>query len=205
VHLATLSTTCLLIDEDPIRIATLLQPLVSRSSTIAVSPLHFLTLLVEDFGRRNERWRENLDHSIVDMEKHIGMTGFDIEELYGDETDGKDDGYEGLTRDLHIANTSLMWLDCTMHYEREMRQWAGAMVGLAETLSGRPMRESEREALEAERRWAQNECDLRRYQTSTLRQRVQTQINIVGLSLILTICMGEPFTDHVMIHSCTAS
>ena len=192
MHLASLSTTCLLIDEDPVRIATLLQRPALRSPAVTISPLHLLTILAEDYGSRNERWRENLDHSIVDMERHIGMTGFDVEALYGDDADKKGDEWEGLTLDLHIANTSLMWLDCTMNFEGMMRQWAGEMVVLAEQLSGRPMRKAERESLEAERRWAQNECDLRRYQTGTLRQRVQTQINIVSYRSCSSLPPGLP-------------
>ncbi|MCJ1321532.1 hypothetical protein MMC15_006877 [Xylographa vitiligo] len=59
------------------------------------------------------------------MEKHIGMTGFDIDAL-----DAAADEFEPLTKDLHIANTSLIWLDCTTNFELALEKFSEEMVAL---------------------------------------------------------------------------
>ena len=52
------STTCLLINEDEIRINTLIDRLRGRRKALEKSPFYFINLLVEDYGYANEKLRE---------------------------------------------------------------------------------------------------------------------------------------------------
>ena len=125
IKISDRSTTCLVVDAEEERIDLQIQRLQSWQIQLQKSPLHILSIFAEEYGCRNERWRENLDHSIVDMEKHIGMTGFDIDAL-----DAAADEFEPLTKDLHIANISLIWLDCTTNIELALEKFSEEMVAL---------------------------------------------------------------------------
>lgn len=175
-------TTCLLFDEDEDRIPTLISRLGARRDLLDRSPFHLICILAEEFGYRAERWRENLDHSIVDMEKCIGKTGFfDVEPL----ADPVED-HEQMLRDLQIANTSLIWLDGVTNFELELARFGGQMIDLCESLRDmkglQTLSTRERTALEQDSRFHLNGCEFRRYQAHGLHQRVQTQISIVGLA-----------------------
>lgn len=178
LRLSDRSTTCLLIDQDETRIDNLIESLRLRKQRLQLSPIHIISILAESYGHRTERWRANLDHSIVDMEKHIGMTGFQTDALVD-----IDDNFEPLTNDLHIANTSLIWLDCMTNFEHALSTFGDEMTALCEQLRTEkgltPLSWKERTLLAQETRFNQKDCEFRQYQVKGLQLRVQTQINIV--------------------------
>ena len=186
LRLSDRSTTCLLIDEDEARIDKLIESLRLRRPQLQLSPLHVISIFAESYGYKTERWRADLDHSIVDMEQHIGMTGFAIGAL----DDFVDDfaltrDLHLLTKRLHIANTNLIWLDCMTNFEHALSIFGDEMTTLCEELRTEKgltsLSRKDRTLLTQESRFNQRDCEFRRYQARGLQLRVQTQINIVRL------------------------
>lgn len=173
------STICLLINEDEIRINTLIDRLRGRRKLLEKSPLYFIILLVEDYGYANEKLRESLDQSIFDMECYIRTASF-----YMGALDENSEALQTLIVKLQVTKNRLVWLDCTTNFELELGTFSQEMIELYENL--RRVRKldirskPDRILLSQETNFHQNACRFRRYQAQGLQQRVQTQINIVS-------------------------
>lgn len=178
-RLSDRSTVCVLFWEDEENVKVIVERLQLRRDKLIRSPLHLITVLVEEYSRIMEHWRHNLDRSLVEMEKYIGKTGFDTDPLTL-----PDDDYEELIKDLQTLNTSLIWLDHMTKFEHELGKFGSTMVNLCETprkecgnmgLSPRVLEELDQTA-----RFHLNDCEFRRYQGSGLQTRAQTQISLVS-------------------------
>ena len=172
-------TICLLIAEDDTRINDFIEKLQARRKKVERSPMYFISLVAEDYGYKNEAWRESLDRFIFDRESIIHAASF-----YTDIFDEKSDEMQRMIVKLHRTKNRLIWLDCTTHFELALVKYSQEMVELYETLRQNrgltTLSMSHRTLLQQEINFHQNACLLRRYQAQGLQQRVQTQINIVS-------------------------
>lgn len=172
-------TICLLIAEDDTRINDYIEKLQARRKKVETSPLYFISLVAEDYGYKNEVWRESLDRFIFDRESIIHAASF-----YTDIFDEKSDEMQRMIVKLHRTKNRLIWLDCTTHFELALVKYSQEMVELYESLRQdrglTTLSTSHRTLLQQETNFHQNACLLRRYQAQGLQQRVQTQINIAS-------------------------
>ena len=159
------------------RIATRMQ---SRRAVLQEAPLQMLHIICEEYGCANEAWRQELDHSIVEMEQRIVMTGSDIDTF--DKSINKD---EPLIRKLHRTNTNLTWLDCTTNFEQNLLEFSQKVIDLCEaTREGQSMRALSRRSrirVEQEIRSSLNSCSNRYYHVKGLQERAKVQNNTVGV------------------------
>lgn len=81
------------------------------------SPLDFLPLLVQVYGRFNEAWRAKLDRQMMTMKCRWRMISIDTIALQFDRDEKY--AYAELTRDLHAGNTDLVFLSHVLDFELE--------------------------------------------------------------------------------------
>lgn len=143
------------------------------------SPLRLLSIICEEYGHRNELWREELDISIVSLEQRIVPTEFDIENFGEGIVED-----ESLGRNLHETNTNLTWLDCTTNFELSLLQLTREVVERCEemceeqNLTTLPKRC--RSSLDQEIRSLMSSCENRRYHGRGLQERAKVQLSTVS-------------------------
>jgi hypothetical protein len=181
IRISDRSTVCLLMIQDDQMLDAVVHRLYARKRMLQEAPLQILSILCEEYGCRNELWREELDMSIVGLEQCIVKIGFDIKSF--DEGISTD---ESLTRWLHKTNTNLTWLDCTTNFELNLLKISKETIELYETirheqdLTMLPRRC--RTLIECEINSLMNSCSNRQYHGSRLQDRTKVQIAIVSNS-----------------------
>ncbi|KAH8786771.1 hypothetical protein F5882DRAFT_115494 [Hyaloscypha sp. PMI_1271] len=179
IRISDRSTVCLLMIQDDQMLDAVVHRLYARKRMLQEAPLQILSILCEEYGCRNELWREELDMSIVGLEQRIVKIGFDIKTF--DEGISTD---ESLTRWLHKTNTNLTWLDCTTNFELNLLKFSKEMIELYETirheqdLTMLPRRC--RTLIECEINSLMNSCSNRKYHGSRLQDRTKVQIAILS-------------------------
>lgn len=173
------STVCFLIIQDDVMLYRITSRLNARKTCLSDTPLQILHIICQEYGRLNETWRQELDHSIVEMEQRIVMTGFDIESFNRSISED-----EPLIRKLHRTNTNLTWLDCTTNFERNLLGFLLEVVELCETFReerglGSLSRRS-RARIEQGVRASMNSCANRQYHVRGLQERARVQLSSVG-------------------------
>jgi hypothetical protein len=160
---------------------TVVDRLYARKTMLQEAPLQILSILCEEYGCRNELWREELDMSVVGLEQRIVKLGFDIKSFEeGISTN------ESLIRRLHKTNTNMTWLDCTTNFELNLLRFSKKTIELYETirqeqdLSILPRRR--RTLIECEISSLMNSCSNRQYHGRGLQDRTGVQITIVSNS-----------------------
>jgi hypothetical protein len=173
------STVCLLIIQDDQMLGRAVERLYARRTTLQEAPLQILSVLCEEYGYRNELWREELDMSIVGLEQRIVKTGFDIKSF--DEGISTD---EPLIRKLHKTNTNLTWLDCTTNFELKLLQFSKDTTDLCETIRQEQgltvLSRRCRTIIEQEIISLMNSCSNRQHHGRGLQERTKVQISIVS-------------------------
>ena len=202
----TNSATALVILEDENDIDSILQAVKARRHLISLCPLYFLIILCEDISKRNEGWREHLDLSLVQSEKHIGMSDFEASALDGTNQEIQPaTPFEKVIYGLHILNTSLIWLSCTTNFELSALKFAQSMILLFEEARiecKKPqLSRMARELLLQQIRYLESAAEMRQHQRNGLQQRAETQIGIVsglprgltwqGLTSVISSCIAR--------------
>jgi hypothetical protein len=178
-RLSDRSTVCFLIIQDDQMLGRVVERLYACRTMLQEAPLQILTILCEEYGYRNELWREELDMSTVGLEQRIVKTGFDINSF--DEGISTD---EPLIRRLHKTNANLIWLDCTTNFELKLLQFSKDTIELFESirkeqgLTVLPRRC--RTIVEQEIISLMNSCSNRQYHGRGLQERTKVQISIVS-------------------------
>ncbi|KAK3379087.1 hypothetical protein B0T24DRAFT_663339 [Lasiosphaeria ovina] len=182
-----------LIVEDAGEEAGIISMLSARRDPLRLCPVYTLVVACEELDRRNERWRENLDLTLVQIEKHIGLSAWTHSALDGTPGQvGADAAYETVIRNLHVLNTSLIWLSCTTNFELAMLREAASVVDLfTKTGPALPLAKSATETLHAQIRYLESAAQARQYQRQGLQQRAETQIGIRDNLLNLSIASSS--------------
>jgi len=175
------ATICLLIIEDDVILGSLLARLhvPKTMKQLQESPLRLLSIICEEYGYRNELWREMLDISIVSLEQRIVKTGFDIQS-FGEGMAEE----ESLGRKLHKTNTNLTWLDCTTNFELSLLKLAKVVVERCEEMREEqlltPLPKRCRSSIDQELRSLMSTCENRRYHGRGLQERAKVQLSTVS-------------------------
>lgn len=181
------SATALLILEDEDDIHGILKMVRARRQLISLCPLYLLLILCEDLSNRNEKLREHLDLTLVQTEKHIGLSGFDSSALGGtNQAIPADTAFETVIRDLHVHNTSLIWLSCTTNFELLALCFARFLLDTLQEARREcalpRLARVGRESLLQHIWYLENAAEMRQFQRQGLQQRTETQIGIVRIS-----------------------
>lgn len=153
------------------------------------SPLSILALLYEEYATNVEDWRKTLDHEVVRIEQTTGMTSLAIAWI-GPGPDAKELEYERLLRDLHACNTNLIFLGDLINFEIEFGEFVYKLFDIFEELrksAGKAAFHKVQTKEDVLNRLAflLKLSHFRKQQTRALRERIQSQTNLVSLSLSL--------------------
>ncbi|MCJ1260167.1 hypothetical protein MMC22_000026 [Lobaria immixta] len=161
---------------------------------LRTSPLAFLGILMEEYGRTCERDRARNDRDVVTIEGRTGMTSLQIATFYSQVA--KD--YELLIKALHSCNTNLIFLENITNFEVAVVRFIKETLIRFQMI--RERRLLEKIPADVDDTLIQNIEDLlnaaemRRYQAQSLHRRTQTQINVVsrfrsGSAMTLTMML----------------
>lgn len=161
------------------RMDILIDRLRLRQDLSEQNSLHFLSLLFEEYGQDCERWRRELDRDVVRLETKTGMTSRALAHTLDDQTLD----YESLTKRLHRCHTDLIFLDTVQNFEACLGDFCKKAAVQLETM--RQQLDLEASSVSDQNIFFQNvdyhlnQNELRRFQTTCLQKRIQTQINVV--------------------------
>lgn len=163
----------------------IIKRLEQRREEIITAPLIVLTLLHEEYSDNVEKWRANLDREVVRIEQTTGMTSFVLADL--DDHTWEEMEYPKLIRDLHACNNNLTFLGDLIHFEIELGEFCHKLFDKFEDLrksAGRPAIHTRATKDKIHRRleFLSKLSHFRQQQTNSLRQRIQSQINLVSLA-----------------------
>ena len=174
------TAVCLFFDPDEAALNTLMARMKVRQQQLVQDPLSFIGLLFEGYGYATEEWRGALDEDVVKTESQTRMSSLNF--VVASQIAAKH--YETLTRDLHSCNTDLIFLDTMLAFELKFGEFCKKTTEKADRLrrlvTQAPLCNNLDE-FNDNMDYLYNLCELRRNQTQSLRNRIQSQINVVGL------------------------
>jgi hypothetical protein len=149
-----------------------------RQSMVQKNPLLLLSIVFEEFGYASELFREHLDHEVARMERASGHSSLSFR------PSAWNTEYEALTRDLHVCNTNLIFMEHVTEFERSWGAFCKDTLGVLETLRlERGLQNfSKRETVQTAQcmDYHLNLSQMRRTQVLALQKRVQLQVNVVS-------------------------
>lgn len=90
----------------------------ASAQKLRASPLYFLSILLDHYGRRNESRREYLDMRLVELEDKMGVCPFiATKHLSNSYLEADMDSEESIIHELHDNNVRLIWLGGTINFE----------------------------------------------------------------------------------------
>lgn len=148
------------------------------------SPLTILALLYEEYGINVEDRRKSLDREVVRIEQITGMTSLAIA-WTGQGHDAEDMEYDKLIRDLHACNTNLVFLGSLIHFEIEFGEFIYKLFDIFEDARKRAGKSvfhkpQTKDEILTRLAFLLKLSHFRQQQTQALRERIQSQTNLVS-------------------------
>lgn len=185
INISSGSVVSILFDNTEKDLNVLIKRLRWRCKQTNQCPLSLPAILFEGYGYTSEECRRKLDAEVVSLEVRTGMTSLDTNQ--GGYSLRISD-YEKMMRDLHACNTNLIFLANVLNFEMEFGTFCGRLFEVFEELrertgQGKFHTARARDEFQQHLAYCMDNSRFRQKQTQSLRMRVKSQINAVGLSL----------------------
>jgi hypothetical protein len=185
LSLQTRNASGVLVVEAEKQLCDLQDDVWAAEQKLRASPLHFLTILLDRYGCRNEARREYLDARLVELEDKMGVSPFiSTTQSSSSYPETCTDSEESIIHELHDNNTRLIWLSGTINFEIKALDFAMSLIESFDKLSkdgsGSPVDLTAPCAVMLEElKSLKSSAELRQFQRHNLQLRAETRTAMV--------------------------